>query len=59
MNLVPFLIHNWGLVLIALVSADIDDATRALARTRGWHALRKPVQPEALRAVLALASAGS
>jgi len=45
-------------LLIALVSADIDDATRALARTRGWHALRKPVQPEALRAVLALASAG-
>ena len=42
---------------IALVSADIDEATSALARERGWHALRKPVQPGALRAVLAAASA--
>lgn len=41
---------------IALVSADIDEATSALARERGWHALRKPVQPGALRAVLAAAS---
>lgn len=37
---------------IALVSADIDAATRQLARSRGWHALRKPVRPEELRAVL-------
>jgi CheY-like chemotaxis protein len=37
---------------IALVSADIDDATLHLARQRGWQALRKPVQPAALRAVL-------
>ena len=37
---------------IALVSADIDDATLNLARQRGWQALRKPVQPAALRAVL-------
>ncbi|MNG40510.1 hypothetical protein D3C84_1291130 [compost metagenome] len=42
---------------IALVSADIDEATRVLARERGWHALRKPVQPGALRAVLAAAQA--
>ena len=42
---------------IALVSADIDEATSALARERGWHALRKPVQPGALRAVLAAAQA--
>ncbi|HSV57819.1 MAG TPA: ATP-binding protein [Variovorax sp.] len=42
---------------IALVSADIDEATNALARERGWHALRKPVQPGALRAVLAAAQA--
>jgi signal transduction histidine kinase/CheY-like chemotaxis protein len=41
---------------IALVSADIDDTTRQLARERGWHALRKPVQPAALRAVLARAA---
>jgi len=32
--------------------ADIDDATLHLARQRGWQALRKPVQPAALRAVL-------
>jgi signal transduction histidine kinase len=37
---------------IALVSADIDDATRELASLRGWRALRKPVQPAALRALL-------
>ncbi|MDI3382215.1 ATP-binding protein [Xenophilus aerolatus] len=46
--------HRPGLV-IALVSADIDDATQAHAHARGWHALRKPVQPAALRAVLARA----
>ena len=34
---------------IALVSADIDDATQQLARAHGWQALRKPVQPAALR----------
>jgi len=44
---------------IALVSADIDEATHALARERGWHALRKPVQAGALRAVLAAAQAAS
>lgn len=37
---------------IALVSADIDAATQQLATARGWHALRKPVQPAELRAVL-------
>jgi len=37
---------------IALVSADIDDATQQLARDRGWQALRKPLQPAALQAVL-------
>ncbi|MDM0013973.1 hybrid sensor histidine kinase/response regulator [Variovorax sp. J22P168] len=37
---------------IALVSADIDDATQQLARERGWQALRKPVQPAALHALL-------
>ncbi|MGJ7511564.1 ATP-binding protein [Variovorax sp. GT1P44] len=37
---------------IALVSADIDDAMQQLARERGWQALRKPVQPAALRSVL-------
>lgn len=37
---------------IALVSADIDDAMQQLARERGWQALRKPVQPAALRALL-------
>ncbi|MBS0344255.1 MAG: response regulator, partial [Proteobacteria bacterium] len=41
---------------IALVSADIDEATSALAREHGWHALRKPVRPGELRAVLAAAS---
>lgn len=46
--------HRPGLV-IALVSADIDEATQAHARARGWQALRKPVQPAALRAVLARA----
>lgn len=46
--------HRPGLV-IALVSADIDEATQAHARARGWQALRKPVQPAALRAVLAQA----
>lgn len=44
--------HRPGLV-IALVSADIDEATQSHALARGWHALRKPVQPAALRAVLA------
>jgi signal transduction histidine kinase/CheY-like chemotaxis protein len=37
---------------IALVSADIDDATQHLARERGWQALRKPVQPAALHTLL-------
>ncbi|MDQ8017242.1 MAG: ATP-binding protein [Bordetella sp.] len=46
--------HRPGLV-IALVSADIDEATQTHARARGWQALRKPVQPAALRAVLAQA----
>lgn len=46
--------HRPGLV-IALVSADIDEATQAHARARGWQALRKPVQSAALRAVLAQA----
>lgn len=46
--------HRPGLV-IALVSADIDEATQAHAGARGWQALRKPVQPAALRAVLARA----
>mgnify|MGYP000998191126 CR=1 FL=1 len=46
--------HRPGLV-IALVSADIDEATQAHAHARGWHALRKPMQPAALRAVLAQA----
>ncbi|SFM82316.1 hybrid sensor histidine kinase/response regulator [Variovorax sp. OV329] len=49
--------HQMPGLSIALVSADIDEATSALARERGWHALRKPVQPGALRAVLAAASA--
>ncbi|TPG20166.1 ATP-binding response regulator [Variovorax guangxiensis] len=40
-----------GLV-IALISADIDEATQSLARDRGWHALRKPVNPAALKVVL-------
>ncbi|HYP84184.1 hybrid sensor histidine kinase/response regulator [Variovorax sp.] len=43
---------RWPGLPIALVSADIDDATRALARERGWQALRKPVQPAALHALL-------
>ncbi|RZL95114.1 MAG: hybrid sensor histidine kinase/response regulator [Variovorax sp.] len=43
--------HKPGLA-IALVSADIDDATQQLARERGWQALRKPVQPAALRRLL-------
>ncbi|MDM0115577.1 ATP-binding protein [Variovorax sp. J22R133] len=38
---------------VALISADIDKATSALARERGWLALRKPVQLAELRAVLA------
>lgn len=38
---------------IALVSADIAPETQRLAALRGWHALRKPVQPADLRAVLA------
>lgn len=37
---------------IALVSADIGEATQRLAAQRGWHALRKPVQPAELHAVL-------
>lgn len=37
---------------IVLVSADIDDAARTLARERGWQALAKPVQPRALHAAL-------
>jgi signal transduction histidine kinase len=37
---------------IALVSADIDDATQQLAREHGWLAVRKPVQPAMLHAVL-------
>jgi CheY-like chemotaxis protein len=37
---------------IALISADINEATHRLAVERGWHALRKPVQPEELRGVL-------
>ena len=37
---------------IALISADINEATQRLASERGWHALRKPVQPEELRRLL-------
>ncbi|WP_418124080.1 ATP-binding protein [Variovorax sp. 160MFSha2.1] len=37
---------------IALISADINEATQRLATERGWHALRKPVQPEELRRLL-------
>ncbi|MET3914183.1 signal transduction histidine kinase/CheY-like chemotaxis protein [Variovorax sp. OAS795] len=37
---------------IALISADIGEATWRLALERGWHALRKPVQPAELHAVL-------
>lgn len=37
---------------IALISADINEATQRLATERGWHALRKPVQPDQLRGVL-------
>lgn len=37
---------------IALISADITEATQQLAAARGWHALRKPVQPDDLRRVL-------
>ena len=37
---------------IALISADIGKATQRLAAERGWHALRKPVQPAELHAVL-------
>ncbi|WP_432729238.1 ATP-binding protein [Variovorax sp. W6] len=37
---------------IALISADINEATQRLATERGWHALRKPVQPQELRRML-------
>ena len=37
---------------IALISADINEATQRLATERGWHALRKPVQPDELRGVM-------
>ncbi|MBB4223039.1 ATP-binding response regulator [Variovorax guangxiensis] len=37
---------------IALISADINEATQRLAAERGWHALRKPVQAEELRRLL-------
>ena len=37
---------------IALISADINEATQRLATERGWHALRKPVQPDDLHGVL-------
>jgi signal transduction histidine kinase len=43
---------------IALISADINEATQRLAAERGWHALRKPVQPEELRGVLLKAQQG-
>ncbi|WPH21057.1 hypothetical protein [Variovorax paradoxus] len=33
-------------------AADIGEATQRLAAERGWHALRKPVQPAELHAVL-------
>ena len=44
-------------LVIALVSADIEPVTQRLARQRGWHALRKPVQAADLRAVLLAAAA--
>ncbi|WP_295986680.1 ATP-binding protein [uncultured Variovorax sp.] len=37
---------------IALISADINEATQRLAAERGWHALRKPVQPQELQRML-------
>ncbi|RTQ31108.1 hybrid sensor histidine kinase/response regulator [Variovorax sp. NFACC27] len=37
---------------IALISADITEATQRLAAEQGWRALRKPVQPEELRRML-------
>jgi signal transduction histidine kinase len=43
---------------IALISADINEATQRLATERGWHALRKPVQPDELRNVLLKAQRG-
>jgi len=48
--------HLHPAMTMALVSADIDAPTQHLARERGWYALRKPVQPEQLRAVLRAAS---
>jgi CheY-like chemotaxis protein/anti-sigma regulatory factor (Ser/Thr protein kinase) len=44
---------------IALISADIGEATHRLAAERGWHALRKPVQPAELHAVLLQAQQAS
>jgi signal transduction histidine kinase len=41
---------------IVLISADIDEATQSRARARGWHALRKPLHPAALKAILCSAS---
>ncbi|CAN5672817.1 hypothetical protein BH11PSE13_BH11PSE13_35650 [soil metagenome] len=40
-------------LVIALVSADIELSTEQLAQQRGWYALRKPVQVDDLRSVLA------
>uniref|UniRef100_UPI0018DBC2E4 response regulator n=1 Tax=Variovorax sp. E3 TaxID=1914993 RepID=UPI0018DBC2E4 len=37
---------------IVLISADINEATHRLAMERGWHALRKPVQPDELHGML-------
>ncbi|WP_368565426.1 NahK/ErcS family hybrid sensor histidine kinase/response regulator [Pseudoxanthomonas sp. UTMC 1351] len=47
------LAERWGQdTAVILVTAERDDAVRALARERGWGFLSKPVRPAALRALM-------
>jgi histidine kinase len=47
------LAERWGHdVPVILVTAERDDAVRALAHERGWGFLSKPVRPAALRALM-------
>ena len=47
------LAERWGQdTAVILVTAEHDDAVRALARQRGWGFLSKPVRPAGLRALM-------
>lgn len=52
-ELYPQLVERWGgEPIVILVTAEQDDAVRAIARQHDWGFLPKPVRPAALRALI-------